>query len=153
MIFNTYNRTPRIKTNAKLKALLLFECGFAGALFIFIAIVTSIEAKSILPALIILAPLLLLATLMAISIIDMEKSHIVIDGDRIRVVDYRFCVKKEKAFSVNEIKHAKIALRGSRASFRYIVFQNAQGRYLFKLIYYPENKDYFEKLLGIEITS
>ena len=162
MTFNTHNRTPRIKDNPKLKALLLFEYGFAGAFFIFIAIVTSIEAKSILPALIVLLPLLLLATLMAISIIDMEKSHIVIDGDRIRVVDYCFCVKKEQIFSVCQIKWAEIVLgssfrvRGYRyrgAGITYLVFRNEQNRYLFKLIYYPENKEYFEKLLNLEIAS
>ena len=156
MTFNTHNRTPRIKNNPKLKALLLFECCFIGAFFIFSAIVTSIEAKSILPALIVLLPFLLLSAWMAISIIDMEKSHIVIDGDRIRVVDYWFCIKKEKTVSIHEIKEAKIASGKSglgSSVVRYIVFRNEQNRYLFKLIYYPENKEYFEKLLNLEITS
>ena len=159
MIFNTHDRTPKIKINKTLKIMLISCWGFIGAFFLFIAIATSIMSHSILPALIILSPIAFIVTFVIVTTIDMNKAYVQIDGESIIAVDYYFFLRKEKCFTINEIKTAEIALgysfrvRGYRYSmmgFSYIVFRNADNKYLFKIINFPETKEYFCKYFQIQ---
>ena len=159
MIFNTHDRTPKLKTNKTLKIMLILCWSLVGALFLFFAIATSIISHSILPALIILIPATLIVTFIIVSSIDMNKAYVQIEGDNITVVDFYFFSKKERSFKFDEIKAAEIALgysfrvRGYRYSmmgFSYIVFRNDNNKYLFKVINCPETNEYFSKHLEIQ---
>ena len=130
-----------------------------GAFFLFLAIATSIMSHSILPALIILIPATLIVTFVIVTILDMNKAYVQIDGENITVVDYYWLSKKEKSFTFDEIKIAEIALgysfrvRGYRYSmmgFSYIVFRNADNKYLFKIINCPETNEFFSKYFQIQ---
>ena len=159
MIFNTHDRTPKIKTNKTLKTMLILCWSLMGALFLFAAIATSIMSRSILPALIILIPTILIVTFVIVTIIDMNKAYVQIEGNNITVVDYYFFSKKERCFKIDEIKTTEIVLgysfrvRGYRYSmmgFSYIVFRNADNKYLFKIINCPETNEFFSMHLEIQ---
>ena len=139
---------------------MLISCwSFMGAIFLFFAIATSIMSQSILPTAIILIPVSLISTFIIVTTIDMNKAYIQIDGKTITTVDYYFFSRKEKRFTIDDIKTAEIALgysfrvRGYRYSmmgFSYIVFRNADNKYLFKIINCPETKEYFSKYFQIQ---
>ena len=89
----------------------------------------------------------------------MNKAYVQIDGESIIAVDYYFFLRKEKCFTIDEIKTAEIALgysfrvhgyRYSMMGFSYIVFRNADNKYLFKIINSPETKEYFYKYFQIQ---
>ena len=159
MIFNTHNRTPKIQTNKTLKIMLISCWSFMAAFFLFFAIATSVMSQSILPAVIILIPITLIAVFAIITTIDMNKAYVQIDGENITVVDYYFFSRKEKCFTIDEIKTAEIAfgysfrVRGYRygmMGFSYIVFRNDNNKYLFKVINCPETNDFFNKYIQIQ---
>ena len=159
MIFNTHDRTPKIKTNKTLKTMLILCWSLMGALFLFAAIATSIMSRSILPALIILIPVTLIVAFAIIVTTDMNKAYVQIEGNNVTVVDYYFFSKKERCFKIDEIKTTEIVLgysfrvRGYRYSmmgFSYIVFRNADNKYLFKIINCPETNEFFSMHLGIQ---
>ena len=159
MIFNTHDRTPRIKTNKTLKTMLILCWSLMGALFLFAAIATSIMSRSILPALIILIPVTLIVAFEIIVTTDMNKAYVQIEGNNVTVVDYYFFSKKERCFKIDEIKTTEIVLgysfrvRGYRYSmmgFSYIVFRNADNKYLFKIINCPETNEFFSMHLEIQ---
>ena len=159
MIFNTHDRTPRIKTNKTLKTMLILCWSLMGALFLFAAIATSIMSRSILPALIILIPVTLIVAFAIIVTTDMNKAYVQIEGNNVTVVDYYFFSKKERCFKIDEIKTAEIApgysfrVRGYRyrmMGFSYIVFRNDNNKYLFKVINCPETNDFFSKHFTIQ---
>ena len=139
---------------------MLISCwSFMGAVFLFLAIATSIMSRSILPALIILIPTILIVTFVIVTTIDMNKAYVQIEGNNITVVDYYFFSRKEKCFTIDEIKTAEITLgysfrvRGYRYSmmrFSYIVFRNDNKKYLFKIINCPETNDFFSKHFTIQ---
>ena len=116
-------------------------------------------SHSILPAAITLIPVTFIAAFVIVTTIDMNKAYIQIDGENITVVDYYFFSRKEKCFTIDEIKTAEIALgysfrvRGYRYSmmgFSYIVFRNDNNKYLFKVINCPETNDFFSKYIQIQ---
>ena len=130
-----------------------------GALFLFAAIATSIMSRSILPALIILIPTILIVTFVFVTTIDMNKAYVQIEGNNITVVDYYFFSKKERSFNFDEIKTAEIALgysfrvRGYRYSmmgYSYIIFRDTNNKYLFKVINCPETNEFFSKCFEIQ---
>ena len=130
-----------------------------GALFLFAAIATSIMSRSILPALIILIPVTLIVAFAIIVTTDMNKAYVQIEGNNVTVVDYYFFSKKERCFKIDEIKTTEIVLgysfrvRGYRYSmmgFSYIVFRNADNKYLFKIINCPETNEFFSKHFEIQ---
>ena len=139
---------------------MLISCwSFMGAVFLFFAIATSIMSYSILPAVIILVPSALIAMFAIVTTIDMNKAYVQIDGKNITVVNYYLLSRKEKCFTIDEIKTAEIALghsfrvkgyRYSMMGFSYIVFRNADNKYLFKIINCPETKEYFSKYFKIQ---
>ena len=159
MIFNTHDRTPKIKTNKTLKIMIILCWSLMGALFMFAAIATSIMSRSILPALIILIPVTLIVAFAIIVTTDMNKAYVQIEGNNVTVVDYYFFSKKERCFKIDEIKTTEIVLgysfrvRGYRYSmmgFSYIVFRNADNKYLFKIINCPETNEFFSMHLEIQ---
>lgn len=159
MIFNTHDRTPKLKTNKTLKIMLILCWSLVGAFFLFFAISTSIISHSISPALTILIPSAFFASFVIVIIIDMNKAYVQIDGDNITVVDYYFFFKKERCFRIDVIKTAEIALgysfrvRGYRYSmmgFSYIIFRDTNNKYLFKVFNCPETNEFFSKCFEIQ---
>lgn len=154
MRFNTHDRTPREPFRRRDKVLLAVSAALIYALFVLAAVVFSIETHSPLPALLILLPVLLLTAIVAIMLSDVEKAYIEIDGDRIRVVDYYFGIKKEKCFSLREIERAKrvrgysFLTHGYQLRFAaYLQFRGANGKYLFKVMDCPETEAFFRDFL------
>lgn len=151
MRFNTHDRTPRPKTKKSLKILFCFLTGLFLGLFLFSAVVCSLEINSILPAVVILTPTILLTTLIAFDITDMSKAYVEIVKDKITVIDYYFNIRKEKIFFIQDIAYAEILLhssmhvRGKRHGhgFSYIVFRDKNDKYMFKVLCTPESKQFF----------
>lgn len=157
MRFNTHNRTPKTETKKPVKIMLTISFGLIISLFLFVAIVCSLYINSVMSAVVILIPVLVLAILIAISQKDMDRAFIEIVDDVISVTDYYFGIKKEKTFSMREIDTAEILIgysirvRGYRyanAGCRYLVFRNNGGKYMFKVICVPETKQFFSKYLN-----
>ena len=158
MIFNTHDRTPKIKTGNAIKITLISVFGFMGVFFLFFAVYTSVFIQSILPAVIILIPIALIVAFVIVTTVDMNKAYVQIDGECITVVNYYFFVRKEKRFKFDEIKTAEIVpgmslrVRGYRESSMgasYIVFRNSDNKYLFKIINCPETNEFFVKYFQI----
>ena len=130
-----------------------------SAFLLLIAITASVMIQSVLPALIILIPIAFIAFLVIVSIIDMNKAYVQIDGDHITVVDYYFFFRKERYFKIHEIKKAEFALgssfrvRGYRygmMGFSYIIFRDENNKYLFKVVGCPETNEFFSKYFEIQ---
>ena len=157
MRFNTHDRTPKIETKKSVKIMLTIGFGLIISLFLFMAIVCSLYINSVMPAVVILTPVLVLALLIAVSQKDMDRAFIKIVDDVITVTDYYFGVKKEKTFSMCDIETAEILIgysirvrgyRYSNAGCTYIVFRGNGGKYMFKVICVPETKEFFGKYLN-----
>ena len=110
MIFNTHDRTLKIKTNKTLKIMLISCWSFVGAVFLFFAIATSIMSHNILPAAITLIPVTFIAAFVIVTTIDMNKAYIQIDGENITVVDYYFFQEKKNVLPLMKLKRQKLHL-------------------------------------------
>ena len=157
MRFNTHDRTPKIKTKKSVRIMLTICFGLIISSFLFSAIVCSLYIESVMPAVLILAPLSVLVILIVITQRDMDKAYVEIIDDVITVTDYYFGIKNEKTFSMCEIDTAEILIgssvrvRGYRYSnfgCTYIVFRGNGGKYMFKVICVPETKQFFSKYLN-----
>ncbi len=122
-----------------------------------VAVVCSVYDKSIMPALVVLAPVAAIAILAVIMERDIRKAFIEIIDNHIAVTDFYLDLKAEKTFSVSEIGTAEITsgysmrVRGyrySHAGCTYIIFRNKDSRYMFKVICVPETRQYFSKYLN-----
>ena len=156
MRFHTHDRTPKIKNKKSIKIILAFGFGLIIAFFLFMAVVCSLYINSIMPAVVILAPLTALVILIVITQRDMDKAYVEIVDDVIIAVDYYFGIKKEKTFFIQDIAAAEtltgysMRVRGYRycnAGITYIVFRNKSGKYMFKVICVPETKQFFGRYL------
>lgn len=152
MRFNTHDRTPRPKTKKSLKILFGFMTGLFLGTFLFMAVVCSLEINSIVPAVVILTPTIIITALIAFDLTDISKAYIEIIEDKITVVDYNFSIKKEKNFLLSDISYSEILLassmrvRGKRIGkgpFTYIVFRDKNDKFMFKVLYTPESKQFF----------
>ena len=157
MRFNTHDRTPKSETKKSVKIMLTIGFELIISLFLFMAIVCSLYINSVMPAVVILTPVLVLAILIAVSQKDMDRAFIEIVDDVITVTDYYFGIKNEKTFSMREIDTAEILIgfstrvhgyRYSNAGCTYIVFRGTGGKYMFKVICVPETKQFFGKYLN-----
>lgn len=156
MRFNTHYRTPKNKTKKSIKIMLTIGYSLITAVFLFMAVVCSLYIRSIMPAVIILVPVLIIAILISITHNDMDKAYVEIIDDVIIATDYYFGIKKEKIFFLRSIATAEILIgyssqiRGYRYSnigCTYIVFRDNSGKYMFKVMCVPETKQYFYKYL------
>ncbi len=157
MRLNTHDRTPKTEIKKSVKIILTIGFCLFISLFLFMAVVCSLHINSIMPAVVILAPVLVLAILFVITQKDMDKAFIEIVDDVITVTDYYFGIKKEKTFSMREIDTVEIlsgysmGVRGyrySNAGCSYIVFRDNCGKYMFKVICVRETKQFFSKYLN-----
>ena len=159
MIFNTHERTPKLKTNKALKIMLILCWSLVGVVFLFLAIAASIISQRILPVVIIWIPVVFIAGFVTVTSIDMNKAYVQIDKESITVVDYYFFFRNERCFKIDEIKTAEVAfgysfrIRGYRYSMAgcsYIIFRDANSKCLFKVINCPETNEFFSKCFEIQ---
>lgn len=159
MRFNTHYRTTNLKAKKSVKIILTVALGLLIVYVIFLSVVYSVYVSSAEPAVIILAPFLILTVLFLVTQRDMEKAYVEINNDKIRVVDYYLGIKKEKSFSIQDTAHAEIIIgysmrvhgyRYSMSGCSYIVFRDNGGKYLFKVICVPETKQFFDKYLKLK---
>lgn len=153
MRFNTHDRTPRPNMSKTMKILFLINGGLIAAWLSFFAVYASITVKSIAPAVVVL-PLPLLAAFILLTVSDMKKAYVEEAGDSVTVVDYYFGVKKEKTVPKRVIFQTEILPGGSWKTrgvgfplCNYIVFEDREGKYLFKVFCTPETMRYFEQYL------
>ncbi len=157
MRFNTHDRTPKIDTKKSVKIMLTIGFSLIILLFLFMAIVCSLYINSVMPAVLILIPVLVLAILIAVSQKDMDRAFIEIVDDVVIATDYYFGIKNEKTFSMREMDTVEIlsgysirvsGYRYANAGCTYIVFRDNVGKYMFKVICVPETKQFFSKYLN-----
>ena len=147
MRFNTHNRTPKKQTPVLIKFLyaLIFILVCATPL-ILVLISGSIFA------------IFIVFTCVLIGLImgfDFEKAYVEFNNDEICVVDYCFLVKKEKHFKIQDINTLEIVSGYSlrfrygkslkAGACRYIIFKDANNKYLFKIFYTEENYEQLRK--------
>ncbi len=149
MKFDTHKRVPNKSRNK----LIDLTFGSLCVLWIALACLCSFYIESIAPAILILAPMVLLLIIQS----DMSKAYIEINENSALVVDYYFGGRKEKTILLQEISFAEILLgsslrvRGYRYSSigcSYIVLRNSKKKYLFKVICTPETRQFFDKYLN-----
>ncbi len=147
------------KKAKRMRTLIHLEYGMMAALFLFCAVTTSIYARSLYPALLILGPSGTVFTIIAAMMWNLCHAYVATDGEHIHVVDYCFWRKREKHLSMSEITHAKIwssysmHIPGDRVNVTggmYIVFYDARGKARFKLVCEPRTKAYFQQYMEIE---
>lgn len=157
MRFHTHDRMTKIKTKKSVHIMLAAGFGLMAAIFLFLSVVLSLYIRSIMPAILILSPLILLAVCIAITQKDMDKAFVEITNGQIYVSDSYFGIKKEKRFSAQAVHSAEILpgsslhVRGLRygiGGFTYIVFRDPAGKYLFKVLCVPETKQFFGEYLN-----
>ena len=150
MIFNKYDRTPRIKTKPWIKAMLISCYALLITVFLFMGTVMSIEARSIFPFLITFLSISFFALVILARIYDMCKAYIEIENETIKVTDYPFFKKRERFFALRDIKRVKWEGGGGPGAMPLLALKNDQNKTLFRIIYAPETIAYFESL-GFQI--
>lgn len=152
MTFHTHDSILKTKTNKLLKRLLLCCYVFLTGVILFIAIVTSVSMKSVVPGILIFTLFASLSVFSYAMYFDMAKAYVQIEENHITIADYYFFIKKEKMISVQKIMKAEILpgissrMRGARMSrLSYIVFMDENDQYLFKVMCSPETEKFFGK--------
>ena len=118
-------------------------CGvLVCAFLIFISVVLSVSAQSIVPAITVIAPFVVIAGIVSVTLSDMGMAYVEICENDVTIVDYYVGIKKVKRFCIDEIKRVEI-IRGYSMGVRgyryghgetYLVFKDGNGRYLFKIL-------------------
>lgn len=155
MRFCTHSQTPCPKTSKLFSAWLLVGVGLVYFIFAFVSFACFYYAKIILGGVLMIILPAAFTFWYWITMRDMSKAYVEIDGDAIRVVDYYLGVKKERAFSFADITSGEIALgyshrvKGYRFSVmgtRYIILKSGK-KHLFKIICLPETESVFKRFL------
>ena len=159
MRLNTYYPTPipeKCKRDDKVGiALWCFFFGSFFALTLFVAIYTGAIGVAVLAIV-----FLLVFVFCPVWISDTRKAYVEIIGDHILVVDYYCGAKKEREIPLCRIAKAKSICfpphgytgnyRGNHIRPFYLVFCDAKGKYLFKIIDLPETRAVFEKYASVK---
>lgn len=151
MIFNTHDKTPRMKTKKSVKIFFIIFYTILLASFFFMAIIISVDYKSIIPFLIALVSISIITVLISMWFYNILKAYVEIDNDMVKVVNYSFFRRREKMISLQDIEKAKYSYGGGVGVGIYIVFKDKYNKTLFRIFYTPESKAYFENL-GFKIT-
>lgn len=136
-------------------ALWFFCFGSFFALTLFIAIYTGAIGVVVLAIVFLLG-----GAFCPVWISDTTKAYVEIVEDHVLVVDYYFCRKRERQIPLCRIAKAKstcVPLHGYIGNYCgnhvrpfYLVFRDAKGKYLFKIIDLPETRAVFEQYAPIE---
>lgn len=155
MRFYTHSQTPCPKTPKFISVLFFVGIGSAYLMFALASFACFCYAQSILGGVLMVMLPAVLTCWYWITMRDMRKAYVEIDGDSIRTVDYYLGFRKESVFSFADITSAEIAwgyshrVKGYRFSVtgtRYIILKKGKN-YLFKIIYLPETEGVFKRFI------
>ena len=157
MRFNTHDRTPRPKTGKLIKTLLAICMILVFSIFALGAFASVYYEHNIIAGIIIILIPFAMTAIGSILITDMLRAYVEIIDDSIVIVDYYFGIKKEKHYTFQDIESVKAELGYSfhtrgyrmRGIVQYLVFRGHKNKYLFKVAYFPETKEFFEKYFNI----
>ena len=107
MKFYMYGRTPRVKTPKWITVFLISFFVCLAAFFFMLGIVMSIDAKSILPFLIIFFCIVLFVFLISPICYNMNHAYIEIAGETIKIIEYPFFKKRQRSVLLCNIKKVK----------------------------------------------
>ncbi len=145
MKFNTYDRTPSVKAPKWIKMFLISFFVFFTAIMLFVGIIISIDNQSIFPILITVISLSFVAFMASMYIYNAYKAYFEIDATTIKLISYPFFKRRERIFSLSDIKKIKWQY-GGRVGISYLIFKNHKNNTLFRTINVPEIKSYFENV-------
>jgi len=144
MKFNTYERTPRIKTPKWITVFLVSFFVFLTAIVLFSGIMLSIEDQSVFPLIITSAIILFYIFLASSFIYNIYNAYFETDNSTITLVSYVFFIRRERRFLLSDV--AKIKIRFNPKNTNSLVFKNAENKSLFHISDFPETRSYFESL-------
>ena len=151
MRLNTHSQTAPSKLPKFLVAIFYIGISLIYFIFLLVAFACFTYAQNILGGILMIIIPITLTAWVCITMKDIAKAYIEIDGNSICVVDYYLGIKKKKLFSFSDITSAEIApgyshrVKGYRYSAmgtRYIILKKGT-KYLFKIIYSPEAASIF----------
>lgn len=163
MRINLHDKTPRPAMKNYMKVLLVYLLLCFYGMFVFLACCIFIETDEIAVGVAVLVLPPVVVAPFALSMVGMGKSYAEYDGENVLVVEYYFFGEKRKNISRSEISSRESASTtfncpGRRVfvpvklttfiEYRYIVFRNADGKYLFKILETPEGIEWADKLMN-----
>ena len=154
MRLNTHRETPPRKTPRIVIALLILLVVMLVSMIVTVFILLILDNEIIL-GVVILSIFALLFTLAAFRLCDVEKAYVEILEDRIIVVDFYFSIEKTRSYTKEQIDNYYISygygdLRfiGYRYAWsEYIVFNDKNNKYLFKIFCNDVTKEAFKELM------
>ncbi|MBE6801533.1 MAG: hypothetical protein E7530_01455 [Ruminococcaceae bacterium] len=161
MRINLHENTP-IKDWKKWRFIIVCFSIFLYCIPVLLACLFFIEAKAIVAGILTLALPAFLITILLRSFFRMVKSYAEFDDEKVTVVEFFAFRKKTTNIPRSELKQRKSESasyspgRGLHTprrfrqflDFRYIVFRNAEGEYLFKILDTPEGNQWADKLMN-----
>ncbi len=161
MRINLHENTP-IKDWKKWRFIVVCFSIFLYCIPVLLACLFFIEAKAIVAGILTLVLPAFLITILLRSLFRMVQSYAEFDDENVVVVEFYAFSKKVKNVPRSEIKQRKSESasfspgRGLHIprrfrqffDFRYIVFQNSEGEYLFKILDTPEGNQWTDKLMN-----
>ena len=148
MKYNTYDRTPKIKTPKPIKIFLISFFVVMIAIILFAIILALIERQNIFLFIVVFSILSFCALEVSAWCYNVSKSYFEINATQITIIDYPFFKKRERSFFLNDIEKIKWQFNGK--GFSYFVFKNNRNKILFRTISAPEIQSLFESF-GFEI--
>ena len=145
MRFNTYDRTPGVKSPKWIRVFLVSFFTFFVVSMLFTGIIISIDHQSIFPILITVISLLFVAFIASIYIYNVRKAYFEIDENTIKLISFPFFKRRVRSFPLADIK--KIRWQGGgKAGPPYLRFVNHKNKVLFQTVDVPEIRTYFISL-------
>ncbi len=142
MRFNTYDRTPRVKSPKWIKVFLISFFSFFAVFMLLVGIIISVDHQSILPILITVISFLFVVFIASIYIYNVRKAYFEIDEKTIKLISYPLFKRREISISLSDIKTIK-RQSGGKATPSYLIFANHKNKILFKTVDVPEIRTYF----------
>lgn len=155
MRFNTHGQRNCSKLPKPISALLSLGIVLIYLIFVLGSFACFFYVKSTIGGVLMIMLPAVITIWYRITMRDMTKAYVEINGDLIRVVDYYLGIKKERLYSFADINSGEIVLgyshlvkgyRFSAMGTQYIILKKG-NKYLFKIIYTPETESVFKRFL------
>ncbi len=150
MKLNMYDRTQKKKLSKWMK---IFLCSFfiiLATIFFIVAILISIHYQKISPILFTFIFIFLLTIVLTAYSYNILNAYIETENEIIKIIDYPFFKKRYRFILLSDIKKVNLCCGSGLGSFPMIEFKDNKNKTLFRTIYVPETKTYFE-YLGFKI--
>ena len=127
----------------------IFCSNYIYCLFVRVFCLYLLRHDMLLGAILILLPIIF-SSIMVILVSDICKARVEISQDKARIIDYYFCIRKEKTIDMYQISYIKkvssyrfkthgYSLYGTQ----YLEFRDANDKYLFKICSCPQTEKHF----------